>query len=85
MLQLIEEVDQILEKAFQERAQRVILNALLDMGECMGEVDKGTALADFTDAVPCDADASVALIGSEYEGIVLCARCYSRHQQEVSC
>lgn len=81
MFQLISEVERIFDKRIQEETQKAILRALIDMGECMAFEDHGSALNDFKDAIPCDADAAVALIAPEYEQIVLCARCYLRLQE----
>ena len=55
----------------------------LDIGPCGGVTFQGTASADWTDAVPCEADAVVILHEGDWLGIPLCGRCYRKYQKEA--
>lgn len=77
MIQLIEEVSRI----FEANIRRAEELRAVDLGECCGLEYMGSALADWKDAEPCSADAVVALIEGEYQGLVLCGKCYARLQK----
>lgn len=77
MIQLIEEVNKI----FLANVKRAEELQAVDLGECCGVAFQGTSFDDYKDSVPCEAPAVVALIEGEYQGLVLCSKCYARLQK----